>query len=197
MGSKATGPSTFLCLGVDDVFAGPEPDLLTATHQRKGHPDDSVQRQNKTNISTVPNAWSLMALLVWPGAREDGTRKISLSTGGDAEDDREARLIHWLGNNTTFPLSRPDILASCIPRRRIGTTSPSDSGSSPPGRTTTTLRGRRLVISSPSICVTSKMPSTTIRTAAAHETALMDGQGLRGRWTARRVSNRAGRRSLH
>ncbi|KAK4445283.1 hypothetical protein QBC34DRAFT_413554 [Podospora aff. communis PSN243] len=89
------GQPVFLVVGAQAMV--PKPGLKLTT-LGKPNPRNIVPHRigTESQDSIETNSHSIMAVLLWPGQENDGSRKVSLYTGGDAEDPQEGDFIKWL-----------------------------------------------------------------------------------------------------
>ncbi|UKZ78429.1 hypothetical protein TrVFT333_006169 [Trichoderma virens FT-333] len=74
----------FLIVGLDFCFVDDTTRTILANERKK------VTKAREINGA------SLMATIIWP--RDDSNLRVSLYTGGDAEEERERHLLKWMGN---------------------------------------------------------------------------------------------------
>ncbi|EHK18407.1 uncharacterized protein TRIVIDRAFT_225720 [Trichoderma virens Gv29-8] len=74
----------FLIVGLDFCFVDDTTRTILADERKK------VTKAREINGA------SLMATIIWP--RDDSNLRVSLYTGGDAEEERERHLLKWMGN---------------------------------------------------------------------------------------------------
>jgi len=82
---KAGGPPVFLCIGADSRLINQQPIAPQA------------QQAKKEQAAKLMNDSSILAVIAWP-LMVSGKPRLSLYTGGDAEEDREVEVLKWVGN---------------------------------------------------------------------------------------------------
>ncbi|KAF5540890.1 hypothetical protein FNAPI_10411 [Fusarium napiforme] len=75
----------FLIVGADENFIDGQPSFK--------RPGDSVKSGEN---SRAINAASIMAIIIWPTQDVETLLRVSLYTGGDAEEEREEHLLAWM-----------------------------------------------------------------------------------------------------
>jgi hypothetical protein len=93
----ANSSPLFLCVGADNYFINE--DIPT--------PETALQKDPKK--ADVMNASSIMCLVMWPPVVGRPPR-VSLYTGGDAEEEQEEVLVKWMGAPNSKAISPASIL---------------------------------------------------------------------------------------